>query len=182
MSSERLLSSESFETNVDMGEGANEKEDKEEEGEEEDCLGKIMEMKWIPWRAFPPLGLLMCALYCYTFTSLYIGKWQGYSTFSGVVQMCVFWLLGLLYIISYGRGALSCPGRVPGEWKEGPTGEYEIVDDDEFLLSLKENRTYWCKRCLHYKPPRTHHCSRCNQCVLKMDHHCIWFVVVVSVF
>ena len=45
--------------------------------------------------------------------SFSIGKYLGYTSVNGIVQLVIFWTLGLLYLISYSRGALGDPGSVP---------------------------------------------------------------------
>ena len=152
------------------------KQDENESGDETETEWRLFlfrcSLDSIDERIFPPVGLLMCGVYCYSFTALFIQEYLHTSSPLSPILLCLFYTFGLLYIVSYARGALTSPGHVPNPWKTEPSGPYEI-DDKDFVAGLKSSPTYWCSRCEHYKPPRTHHCRRCGVCVLKMDHHCV---------
>ncbi|KAI7861874.1 DHHC palmitoyltransferase-domain-containing protein [Spinellus fusiger] len=113
------------------------------------------------WGWLPILVVLAIAAWMYygylvhiNFVLLQMGQ-----TTQVILQLVIFHLLLLLFLISYGRIVSQLPGH-PKNMDEKP----------DTLFSPSQ----WCDVCRVWKPDRTHHCRVCDRCVLKMDHHCPW--------
>jgi hypothetical protein len=72
-----------------------------------------------------------------------------------------FHIITGLAIISYYRGVVTDPGRIPGS----PEWEKENADK-------KSEGLRFCSREKKWKPERTHYCSALGRNVLRMDHMC----------
>ena len=55
-----------------------------------------------------------------------------------------------------------------------------IINNDYFLIDLKQNEKNYCHKCNKERPNRAHHCKVCGVCILKMDHHCPWIANCVG--
>jgi len=82
-----------------------------------------------------------------------------------------FHIITALAIISYYRGVVTDPGRIP------PTAEWEKENGDKKLEGLR-----FCSREKKWKPERTHYCSALGRNVLRMDHMCPWLANCVGYF
>ena len=83
-----------------------------------------------------------------------------------------FHLITALAIISYYRGVVTDPGRIPDspEWS------------DKQNIHKKNEGLRFCPRDKKWKPERTHYCSAIGRNVLKMDHYCPWLANCVGFF